>query len=151
MEYLTTLYKQRRFWVNLPNENHIKDNEPRHERTLPSDIKGRSLTTFLAAATYAHFVILNFKRSKWRIGQISMHFPNWKNAYSLNLLCYVRIYLRQNSPWPAKIITCVWQRTKKALMHFKDTASPDQPAQTRCPFTESMSTLVYVDEQRMSR
>ena len=44
-------------------------------------------------------------------------------------------------------------------MLFADNAGPDQPAHLltqadlglRCPLTESMDTVVYVDEQRMIR
>ena len=40
-------------------------------------------------------------------------------------------------------------------MLFADNAGPDQPAHTdlglRCPLTESMATVVYVDEQKMPR
>ena len=45
---------------------------------------------------------------------------------------------------------------KRALIQFVDNAGPDQPAHQadlglHCPLTESMDTVVYVDEQRMSR
>ena len=36
-------------------------------------------------------------------------------------------------------------------MQFADNADPDQPAGMRCPLTESLDTIVYVNEQRMSR
>ena len=49
------------------------------------------------------------------------------------------------------------QRTKMALLQFADNAGPDQlhiciaDQGLHCPHTESMDTVVYVEEERMSR
>ena len=37
------------------------------------------------------------------------------------------------------------QRTKRALIRFADNAGPDQGL--RCPLTESIDTVVHIDEQ----
>ena len=41
------------------------------------------------------------------------------------------------------------QHTKRALMQFVGNTAPDQCL--RCPLTQSLDTVVYVDEQRMTR
>ena len=44
------------------------------------------------------------------------------------------------------------QSTKSVLKRFADSVDPDQPArELRCPLTESMDPVVFVDEERMSR
>ena len=49
------------------------------------------------------------------------------------------------------------QYTKRALMKFAVNAGPDQPMHAQvalvlhCPLTESVDTIVYVDEQKMPR
>ena len=49
----------------------------------------------------------------------------------------------------SKNMTYNAQRTKRALMQFEDNAGPDQGL--RRPLTESVDTVVHVDEQRLLR